>query len=221
MFPNFFPTDKTGFPIIEDVAEVLKFIHKTIQSSCMLDTTHEKKFLDIYFEYITQRGEEYTQKNHEFFSWWEQRHVDELTYAGLQQVDELMLLFHLMPFPQAHVYVEDPFTDSQLYSPNRMLRVDFAFWTGKKLVAIEIDGSSHIGSLKHVEKDRLLLRSGIEVIHILNHEIDKYGTELIEKVLSPEIVSIDYIPLIKGTGLDSVYRGDRKGNSILNPFSKW
>lgn len=221
MFPNFFPTGKSGFPNIEDVGEVFKFINQTIQSSCMVETKHERKFLNIYFEYIVNSGEEYTRENVDFFAWWEQRHIEELSYMGLQRVEKLMLLLNLMPFPQAHLYVDDPFAESQSYSPNRMLRVDFAFWTGKKIVAVEIDGSSHIGSLKHIEKDRLLLRSGIEVIHILNSEIDKYGTELIKKVLPEEIVNIDYIPHIKSLGLDSVYREDRRGNSILNPFSKW
>jgi very-short-patch-repair endonuclease len=67
------------------------------------------------------------------------------------------------------------------------MKVDFAFWTGKRLIAIEIDGGSHIGSESHVEKDRLLQRSDVFVIHILNNEIGKYGTKVIERLLPAEI----------------------------------
>ncbi len=222
-FPQFFPDDESKFPNIEDPVEALQFMQNILREKCMLGTDHEKKFIDLYFSYIRETSEKYAFaiENHSFFAGWEHDHIDERTYAGLQSIDDLMLLLHLMPFPQAHIYVDDPFMDSQAFIPNRMLRVDFAFWTGSKLLVIEIDGNSHIGSLSHVERDRLLLRAEVNVIHILNDEIDKYGVELIEKLLPPEITKIDYIPLIKKLGLGSILREDRHANSILNPFSKW
>lgn len=221
MFPQFFPNGETELPQIEDSLEALQFMQNTLRESCMLGTNHEKRFLNLYFDYIREIGDKYILKNQGFFAWWEQRHIKELTHMGLQRIESLMLFLHLIPFPQAHIYVDDPFTDTQHFSPNRMLRVDFAFWTGNKLVAIEIDGTSHIGSFTHVERDRLLLRAEVDVIHILNDEIDKYGVELIEKLLPQEITKIDYILLIKELGLDSIFREDRQANSILNPFSRW
>ena len=69
------------------------------------------------------------------------------------------------------------------------MKVDFAFWTGKRLVAVEIDGGSHIGSDSHIEKDRLLQRSGVHVVHILNSEITKYRVKVVKRLLPPEITS--------------------------------
>lgn len=69
-----------------------------------------------------------------------------------------------------------------------MFKVDFAFWTGKRIIAIEIDGSSHVGSELHIRKDRMLQKAGVMVIHILNSELLKYGVKTLEKLLPKEIV---------------------------------
>lgn len=226
-FKAFFPQDES-MPIIEDPDEALEFILAMLKEQCMLSTKHEKDFLDLYFKYIRATGMAYVSddSNSDFFSWWEQSSFEYIELHGLRLIDDLMLFLHLMPFPQAHIYVDDPFSAQPInaqstFSPNRMIRVDFAFWTGKKLVAIEIDGSSHIGSRDHVERDRLLLRSGIHVIHILNEELDKYGTVAIERLLLPEIVDIDYIGLIKELGADTRHPIYEPVNSLFNPFSQW
>lgn len=219
-FKAFFPQDE-AMPITEDPDEALGFILKTLKEQCMLSTMHERRFLDLYFEYIHTTGIAYADSNSDFFSWWEQSSIYEIEHHGLRHIDDLMLFLHLMPFPQAHIYVDDPFSTQLTFSPNRMLRVDFAFWTGKKFVAIEIDGTSHIGSREHVERDRLLLRSGVHVIHILNEELDRYGTKAIERLLLPEIVEIDYIGLIKELKADTRHPFYEPINSLFNPFSRW
>ena len=68
-----------------------------------------------------------------------------------------------------------------------MFKVDFAFWTGEELVAIEIDGGSHIGSEKHVRKDRMLQRAGVPVIHILNKEVEEHPDAVIRRLLPDQI----------------------------------
>lgn len=82
----------------------------------------------------------------------------------------------------------DPFVSKfSSFVPERMVKVDFAFWTGTDIVAVEIDGSSHIGSQNHVTKDRLLQRAGVNVIHILNDELLKHHDKVITKLMPPEI----------------------------------
>ena len=93
----------------------------------------------------------------------------------------------LFPIPQAHLYVTDPLRDKYSFTPERMVKVDFAFWTGKNFVAVEIDGSSHVGSEKHVWKDRWLQRAGVQVIHILNDEIREFGTKTVSSLFPIEI----------------------------------
>jgi len=65
--------------------------------------------------------------------------------------------------------------------------VDFAFWTGSKIVAVEVDGTSHIGDEKHITKDRMLQRAGVQVIHVLNKELVEHGTKVIEALLPTPI----------------------------------
>ena len=62
----------------------------------------------------------------------------------------------MIPLPQAHHYLLDPLSKTGDYDPQCMVRVDFAFWTGKRIVAVEIDGGSHIGGTTdtHVKKGR-------------------------------------------------------------------
>ncbi len=88
----------------------------------------------------------------------------------------------LMPLPQAHLYLADPL-EGYSFVPANMVKVDFAFWTGKNIVAIEVDGGSHIGSEAHVRKDRLLRRAGVDVIHILNSELSRHGGKVITRLL--------------------------------------
>lgn len=56
-----------------------------------------------------------------------------------------------------------------------MMKVDFAFWNGERFIAIEIDGASHIGNERHIVKNRLLQRSGVQTVHILADELHEYG----------------------------------------------
>lgn len=68
-----------------------------------------------------------------------------------------------------------------------MFKVDFAFWTGKQFVAVEIDGKSHIGDEKHITQDRMLQRAGVQVIHILNKELMEHGTQVMSALLPKPI----------------------------------
>ena len=151
-----------------------------LREKCELATTSEKAFLDLYFQYCRRcvTAPAYIERLY--------RHTKErpVPYNNLDWVFDAM-----MPLPQAHLYQNDPLQDSFQFAPSRMMKVDFAFWTGKRLVAIEIDGSSHAGSDAHIQKDRLLQRSGVHVVHILNSELAKYGIKVIERLLPQEITS--------------------------------
>ena len=86
------------------------------------------------------------------------------------------------------MYLHDPLAKEYSYEPQNMFKVDFAFWTGKQLLAVEIDGSSHIGSESHIRKDRMLLRSGVALIHILNDELLSHGKEVVKRLM-PDTVT--------------------------------
>ena len=174
-FTDVLPGD---WPEILDASEAATFIQTHLREKCELGTDYERKFIELYFEYLGEQVEppNYLRRSGKDRKEW-----------GAPYDNEDWIFDALLPLPQAHLYQTNPLDDHYSFAPNRMMKVDFVFWTGKRLVAVEIDGGSHVGSESHVEKDRLLQRSGIQVIHILNNEIGKHGKKVIERLLPPEI----------------------------------
>jgi hypothetical protein len=85
------------------------------------------------------------------------------------------------------IYLSDPLHENYSFVPDRMVKVDFAFWAGTDILAVEIDGSSHVGSESHIQKDRMLQRVGVPVFHILNAELLKHGQRVITHLLPPGV----------------------------------
>ena len=177
-FTDVMPGD---WPAIFEASEALAFVHTHLREKCELSTDSERKFLDLYFDYIRKRvaPTTYVTKSGKPRKEW-----------GAPYDSDDWVFEALMPLPQAHLYQSNPLDDNFTFAPNRMMKVDFAFWTGKRLIAVEIDGGSHIGSESHIEKDRLLQRSGVHVVHILNNEIAKHGIKVIERLLPTEVTSL-------------------------------
>ena len=161
-----------------DSMVALDTLQSHLREKCELATASEKAFLDLYFQFCREcvTAPDYIERLYR------QPKERPVPYNDVDWVFDAM-----MPLPQAHLYQNDPLQDGFQFAPNRMMKVDFAFWTGKRLVAIEIDGSSHAGSEAHIQKDRLLQRSGVHVVHILNSELAKYGIKVIERLLPQEI----------------------------------
>jgi hypothetical protein len=87
------------------------------------------------------------------------------------------------------LYVHDPLEDdwSGQMEPSNNFRVDFGFWSGTGLIAVEIDGTEPSGYARDIRRDRLLRRAEVDVIHILNTEIEKHAERLIYTLLPSEI----------------------------------
>jgi hypothetical protein len=99
----------------------------------------------------------------------------------------------LLPIPQMQVYVHDPLEDAVFrFEPSNNFRVDFGFWTGMRLVAIEIDGNEPEGYAADVRRDKLLRRANVDVVHILNTEIDKHGGKVVSHLL-PHALQYDWM----------------------------
>ncbi len=98
----------------------------------------------------------------------------------------------LLPLPQAHVYLFDPlFGHSEEFDefvPPHMYKLDFLFWSGQRLLAVEIDGPSHIGEATQVVRERNLQRAGVTVIHIMNGEIFEFGSKVITELLPHDLM---------------------------------
>ncbi len=179
-FPDVWPFSFTAAQT-SDWRAALDVMENHIHEFGSIGTREEHQFLTAYFHYLRDVTNGV---------------VDRLQYAVVRdrfpRQDPDWVFDALLPLPQAHLYVVDPLEEVEYEryaaSPKNMFKVDFVFWTGEKLVAIEIDGGSHIGSEKHIRKDRMLQRAGVQVIHILNSEIQENPRTVMERLMPKSIV---------------------------------
>jgi hypothetical protein len=161
----------------DDTEIALMNIREYLKENCEVQTESEKSFLDLYFDFCISRVKP-TEWYLKAFS------KDKMP----KPFNDLEWVFDaLMPLPQAHFYLSDSLEKGYSFAPKNMVKVDFGFWTGMELLAVEIDGASHIGSEPHIRKDRLLQRAGIRVIHILNKELTEHGKKVISALLPEEV----------------------------------
>ncbi len=179
-FHSVFGTDNGPEPYDKDIPTGLAFINKLVRQYMPTETTtgHETVFLTLYFDWLK---------------------------GNLRLCKEpLAVLNCLLPIPQMQLYVHDPLEDdwSGRYEPSNNFRVDFGFWTGTKLIAIEIDGNEPEGYARDIRRDRLLRRANVDVVHILNSEIDIHQSKVISELL-PQCILYDW----------------RKAPVLFTPFS--
>ncbi len=154
-------------PTGDDVMAMLDFMHHTIAQHMPIDATRsEATFLKLYFEFLKEE-------------------------SPFVKKDSFGRYNALMPIPQMQLYVEDVLDPRWSFEPKNNFRVDFGFWTGTKLIAVEIDGNEPEGYAHDVCRDRLLRRADVDVVHILNTEIDQHGRDLMTPLL-PRSIAFDW-----------------------------
>ena len=149
-----------------DLPAALDFIHGRVLKHMPGETTtrYERTFLDLYFGWLKGR---------------------------LKRLREPYTLYNaLLPIPQMQLYVHDPLEDDDIFAfePSNNFRVDFGFWTGANLVAVEIDGNEPAGYARDLRRDRLLRRANVDVVHILNTEIDRHEQKVVWSLLPRAIL---------------------------------
>jgi hypothetical protein len=160
--------------------EALYKIRDVLKERCSLQTEYEKEFLNIYFEFCLRRvtPSEFLVRSYG---------KEKLNKLNKPYNDLDWVFDALMPLPQAHFYLHDPLAAGYSFVPQKMVRFDFGFWTGSELLAVEIDGSSHLGSDSPEQTDRLLQRANVRVIHILNSELSQHKEGAIAELLPDEV----------------------------------
>ncbi len=98
----------------------------------------------------------------------------------------------LQPIPELQLYVQDPLAETKSYQPDNNFRVDYGFWNGEKLIAVEIDGAEPAGYARDIRRDRLLRRAGVDVIHITNFEIAKHKARALIELLPRQFFGLDW-----------------------------
>jgi hypothetical protein len=194
----------------DDDETILNHIHQTIKAHNPNMTRSEELFIDLYFDLLTvlrlQTDDNYTKE-------WDRR----AALAKQIGVDHFRLYMKaarrykssndvwraLLPIPELQLYVQDPLAAVQSYEPNNNFRVDYGFWDGEKLTAIEIDGAEPAGYARDIRRDRLLRRAGVDVIHILNIELERHKARALDQLLPDKFFGVgwdfegkrpDYIP---------------------------
>ncbi len=134
---------------LRDTAAQLGFLRVHLRRHCSLWDRGQKLFLDRYFEFIALRVE---------------RQSDELKakiaeFGSLYRYQD-WVFSALRPLPQAWLN-----TTAGEYDPAAMTGVDFAFWTGDKIVAVEITGTETAGPRVLEQRERLR-KNGVTVLEI-------------------------------------------------------
>jgi hypothetical protein len=152
-------------------------------------TRHEILFLDLFFEYI----------KHEKFGYralTSDRVIDNKIsdWSDIQRKWAYELFNVLLPIPEMQIYVHDPLRSDLNFEPDNNFRVDFGFWNGTNLIAIEIDGLPPPDRIKDEyvrdkQRDRMLRRADIDLVHILNSELEVFGLDALKVLLPKEITN--------------------------------
>jgi hypothetical protein len=103
-------------PETDDVMGALDCIRDTIKRYMPQATPSQVKFLDLYFDNVKLRSKVPPGRD------------NKIAYNAM------------LPIPEMQIYVHDPLDDNWAFEPTNNFRVDFGFWTGSHLVAVEIDG---------------------------------------------------------------------------------
>jgi hypothetical protein len=156
------PTAFDGDRLNKDEQYGLDFICGKIKEHNPNMTKYEELFANLYFECIADR------------------HLSERPW--LTKRERGSVYSALLPIPEMQIYVTDPL-DYHSWEPSNNFRVDYGFWDGKQLIAIEIDGSEPSGYARDVRRDRLLRRAGVDVIHVLNTEIEQHRARALTALL--------------------------------------
>jgi hypothetical protein len=186
-FRDVYPSE---FPDIDNNEEAIDYIRECLRERCDPQDGLEKKFLNKYFVYcrnklelvrstdIEKRGSlVYTIIN-----------ATDTLASGHAPWDSIRLFDVLLPLPQAHIYVNNPMEPEQ-YSyegvPKSMCKIDFAFWTGEQIIAVEIDSPRKI-TKDLIPRRRMLEEAGIKVINILHTEIEQLDDPRVMEGLLPK-----------------------------------
>jgi len=163
VFGNEFPPRESK----GNVEKGLEYLQRMVRRFMPNPTKFEIRYLELYFD-----------------------HLKEQVKSDFSFLDSPEVVYNaLLPIPEVQIYVHDPLEDNwMVFEPTNNFRVDFGFWTGTRLVGVEIDGYEPEGYSRDVRRDRLLRRADVDVIHILNTEIVKYTSKVVWSLLPSEVV---------------------------------
>ena len=165
--------------ILDHMCTVLKSLNPNM-------TPSEEQFLDLYFGTLKVAAS----ATPDGWQACEQLGLPALGIRPYKSPNDLWRA--LLPIPELQLYVQDPLAETKTYQPDNKFRVDYGFWDGQQLIAIEIDGAEPEGYAKDIRRDRLLRRAGVDVIHIMNLEIARHKAGALWHLLPRKFFGFDW-----------------------------
>ncbi len=157
---DIFPETVETLILIDSPREALVYIRDCLKEKCGLQTKAQRRFLDLYFEKVEEQvtpeaaGEVGTEA------------------AGLPVPKNRFewCFYALLPLPQAHIGASEPPAGGLVgEGPGifKTFKADFAFWTGKRLVAVDITCRDSFCKTKELLiKEKMLREAGVWFICI-------------------------------------------------------
>jgi hypothetical protein len=169
-----------------DDREFLDHMCRVIKSHNPNMTPSEERFLDFYFGTLKALT-----LSDDWAAYQDAREPIGLGWmSGYDSPSDLWRA--LLPIPELQLYVQDPLAEKRSNQPDNNFRVDYGFWDGDKLIAVEIDGAAPEGYARDIRRDRLLRKAGVDVIHITNWEIETHKARALVKLLPKQFFGFDW-----------------------------
>jgi hypothetical protein len=145
----FFPERETLAPD-EPALGFLDEACQQLRDTCELQNSYEHLFLTLYFDHLR-----------DILSSQHRKGKDRLA------IDTLMRRL-LIPLPQTHFYLTD-FSVIGDQCIKKCVKVDFAFWTGRKFWVVLIDEPGH--AKDRIQEERLLRSWAVEIVRLSEKDL--------------------------------------------------
>lgn len=131
----------------------------------------QRRFLECYFDFV-------------------ERHVDEHRDELAARLEPFGRLFRvgdwryaaLMPLPRAFLHAPEA---GEPFGPETLIPVDFAFWTGRRAIAVELTGAGSAGAAER--RRARLRRAGIAVAELTDDLFDADRADRFEAALPEDL----------------------------------
>ena len=150
----------------------LVMLRRALTRHCDPWRRSQHRFLERYFDFVA-------------------RHVESHRGALTEKLERFCDLFQyrdwvysaLMPLPRAHLHAP---VSGEPFGPETLVRVDFAFWTGRTAIAIETPGKDTRSPVTDRRHDRLR-HSGAVVVELADEVLEAPNSADFEAALPEDL----------------------------------
>jgi hypothetical protein len=164
------------FAVKDTIEFVIQYFVKLCDRKKLKTTPAAKYFLNLYGKYVLEVfGDDSLKGNVPTYRWsGDPDDAEDYTHAFAA----------LLPMPEAWFHVNKKILGNEPDS----IRVDVAFWTGNRMVVVELQGGSHVGTKHDIARHRLLNSMGnVEIVYLHNDEVMSMAPLDMRKVLPEDV----------------------------------